>query len=151
MWYLSCCVWLTSRSMTISRFIHVAAYGMIFLFYGWVIFCFMYVPYLLYPFFARLLHYSSSSSFILRSSVYPCGRDTWSFCHSCPRLTTSQRLPLRSGEVVGGSMVEGMEVLISGGFPASFLPLTTLYVFASSHAGQPWVNELSRVSRPTQQ
>ena len=32
MWYLSCCVWLTSLSMTISRFIHVAAYGMIFSF-----------------------------------------------------------------------------------------------------------------------
>ena len=39
MWYLSCSLWLSSLSMTISRFIYVAADGISF--YGWVVFCYI--------------------------------------------------------------------------------------------------------------
>ena len=41
---------LTPLSMAISRFIHIAANGMISLFYGWVILHCTYVPHLLYLF-----------------------------------------------------------------------------------------------------
>ena len=44
-------LWLTSLIMIISRSIHVAANGIIFLFYGQVIFQWIYVPHLLYPVF----------------------------------------------------------------------------------------------------
>ena len=47
-WYLSS--WLTSLSMIISRFIHVAKNaGVLFHFNGWVIFHCVYLPHLLYP------------------------------------------------------------------------------------------------------
>ena len=44
-------LWFTSLSMVISRSIHVAANGIIsFFFYGWVVFCCIYLPRILYPF-----------------------------------------------------------------------------------------------------
>ena len=43
-------VWLTSLSMIISRSIHVAANGIFYSFYGWVIFHCTYIPHFLYPF-----------------------------------------------------------------------------------------------------
>ena len=50
-WYFSFFIYLTSLSMTISRSIRAVENGSIsFLFYGWVIFHYIYVPYLLYPF-----------------------------------------------------------------------------------------------------
>ena len=46
-------VWLTSLSTIISRSIHVAANGIIYSFYGWIVFCCIYVLHLLYPFICR--------------------------------------------------------------------------------------------------
>ena len=50
-WYHVIFVFLfSSLSMIISRTIHVAAVGIFHSFYGWVIFCCVYIPLFLYPF-----------------------------------------------------------------------------------------------------
>ena len=49
-WYLSFPFWLTSLSMRISSFIHVAVNGISLSFYGWGVFHCIYVPYLLNSF-----------------------------------------------------------------------------------------------------
>ena len=49
-WYLSFSVWLTSLSMIISSFIHVAANGIISFFFMANVLLYTYVPHLLYPF-----------------------------------------------------------------------------------------------------
>ena len=44
-------VWLTSSSVRISRSVHIVAMALLYSFYIWAMFCFIYVPHLLYPFF----------------------------------------------------------------------------------------------------
>ena len=49
-WYHMVFIFLTSLSLRISSCIHVAANGIVCFFYGWVVFHYLYVPYLLNPF-----------------------------------------------------------------------------------------------------
>ena len=44
-------VWLTSSSVRIPRSIHIVAMALLYSFYIWAMFCCIYVPHLLYPFF----------------------------------------------------------------------------------------------------